>query len=90
MRRYVADQKYICSFDYIPYLREAQPGDEAEFHLVVLHSEAQARIEELEWLLECLETREVMRGRIEYVRSCATKELGATLKAARAAVGATA
>lgn len=52
MKRYVSDLKYIGSGDYIPYLREEQPGDAENYDLVVLYDEAQARIEALEWLVD--------------------------------------
>ena len=48
MKRYVPDLKYIGSGDYIPHLREEQPGDDDDFDTVVLYSEAQAKIEALE------------------------------------------
>lgn len=40
MKRYVPDLKYIGSGDYIPHLREEQPGDDDDFDTVVLYSEA--------------------------------------------------
>ena len=55
MKRYVPDLKYIGSGDYIPYLREEQPGDDENYDLVVLYDEVQPRIEALEWLVEVQE-----------------------------------